>query len=236
MKNTGSKSEGSNDARRGLKPLAIGGIVAPVVFTIFVAVESLLRPGYDQISQPISALGADGTPNAILQNVNFLVTGSLIVAFGYGLYRELGDDRGSKIGALLVIAFGALALVGDSIFHCDPGCPKDNVSFSQQMHGLFAFSGFIAITVAPFFVWRTRITEWQPLRSYSLVAGVVFVLLTFVVTPLSLGGPLAPMMGLVQRLYIAAVFLWIEFMAVRLLRLSMQSQAVEARPPKDAGS
>ena len=85
--NTGSTSEARDDAKRNLELLALGGIVAPVLFTILVAVESLLRPGYDQITQQISELGANDTPNAILQNVNFLVTGSLIIAFGFGLYR-----------------------------------------------------------------------------------------------------------------------------------------------------
>jgi len=59
--------------------LALCGMTAPVLMLVLWTVASLMRPGYDQLSQYGSELGSG--PSAIIMNTNFVVTGLLIVAF-----------------------------------------------------------------------------------------------------------------------------------------------------------
>ena len=63
-------------------PLAVCGAIAPLLFASIIVVAGS-RPGYSRISQFISELGYG--PNAIVQNLNFLLTGMLVAAFSYGL-------------------------------------------------------------------------------------------------------------------------------------------------------
>ena len=73
--------------------LAISGIVAPILFALAVIVLGFVREGYSHISQTISDLGEIGSPNMAGQNVNFILTGLLIVAFSFGLYRGTGPGE-----------------------------------------------------------------------------------------------------------------------------------------------
>jgi hypothetical membrane protein len=57
-------------------------------------VASLMRPGYDQLSQYGSELGTG--PNAIVMNANFIVTGLLIIAFAIGLFENIRGDHGRR--------------------------------------------------------------------------------------------------------------------------------------------
>src|SRR6266516_2158292 len=55
-------------------------IIAPILFTISVIVESVLRSGYSQIYNYISELGVG--PYAIIQIASFIVFGLLLLVFG----------------------------------------------------------------------------------------------------------------------------------------------------------
>lgn len=57
---------------------AWAGIIAPILFTFLVAVESILRQGYSQISNYVSELGVGSY--AIIQNTNFIIFLNLITS------------------------------------------------------------------------------------------------------------------------------------------------------------
>src|SRR5687768_7651289 len=63
---------------------AVGGPLFVVVFLIAGAV----RPDYDPLRHPVSSLAL--TEAGWVQEANFLLTGALFVAFGFGLRRALG--------------------------------------------------------------------------------------------------------------------------------------------------
>ncbi|MGZ7160986.1 MAG: DUF998 domain-containing protein, partial [Methanobacterium sp.] len=67
--------------------LALCGIVAPILFTLLVIVESLFRPGYSQIFNDVSDLGLG--QYSIIQNINFIVFGLLSLGFAIGLGANL---------------------------------------------------------------------------------------------------------------------------------------------------
>jgi len=74
-----------------VKAAAISGIIAPIFFALMVLIEVSVVPGYNQLSQQISDLGAYvlyGSYSA-LQNLNFWVSGILIAAFAIGLRKAL---------------------------------------------------------------------------------------------------------------------------------------------------
>src|SRR2546427_12078634 len=79
-------------------------------------VASLLRPGYDQLTQYGSEL-ATGQDSTIM-NANFVITGSLIIIFFLGLFTHIHAGKWPAIGAMLLGVFG----VGEA---AKTGLPRD---------------------------------------------------------------------------------------------------------------
>jgi len=180
-------------------------------------VASLMRPGYDQLSQYGSELGAG--PNSIVMNTNFVVTGLLIVAFATGLFKSIPRGLGTQLGSILLLVFGAGELAG-GLFPCDPGCPIAAQSFSQLAHNMDAIIAFVALALAPFLfsLGLDRDDRWQGYRSFSVVTGLLAIGLFSIFSAASLG--YLGYIGLFQRLFLAVTFLWIEVVATRLFQIS----------------
>ena len=196
--------------------LAICGITGPILYTIVVIVLGLLRPGYDHVTQSMSELGEVGSSNAIIMNTaGFALLGVLMIAFTFGLHRGISGGKGSKIGPAL-IALSGTALVITGIFPCDPGCV--DVSMVGITHSVFAIISAFAMILAPLALSprlkRDRL--WQGYLAYSLatviVAGLISAVYGFTV--------FEQWTGALQRFSMGVLLLWIEVMAIRLLRLS----------------
>ncbi len=192
------------------KVLALCGIAAPILFTILVIAAGLLRPGYSQAAQAISDLGQVGTSNAIIQQTNFVVTGLLLIAFVVGLTRGISQGKGSGLDLALLLVFPVVLVLVGTIF------PLPN-----PVHAPLSIAGFIVMIIAIFVVSRGLRTDsqWQGYASYSLATGVVLVGLLLVIIATG-QGVLAPYFGVLQRLFVAPIFLWIEVLAIRLFVLS----------------
>jgi hypothetical membrane protein len=197
--------------------VALCGMTAPVLMLVLWTVASLMRPGYDQLSQYGSELGIG--PNAIIMNTNFVVTGLLVIAFATGLFASIRRVRWIQIGSILLGVFGAGEVAG-GFFPCDPGCPITAHSISQIAHNVDAVVAFVAIALAPFLfsLGLNRDGPWLGYRSYSLATGLVAIGLFSIFSAASLG--YLGYVGLFQRLFLAVTFLWIEVVAIRLFRTS----------------
>src|SRR6266496_1173772 len=190
--------------------LALCGVTAPVLMLVLWTLASLVRPGYNQLNQYGSELGTG--PNAIIMDANFFVTGLLIIGFAGGLFRSIHGGKWAGAGSTLLAVFGAGEAAG-GLFPCDPGCPVAAQSFSQLAHNVDAVVALVALTLAPLIVSPSlkRDGYWQRYRAYCLVTGLATVALfsTFSVASLGYLGSV----GLLQRLFLAVPFLWIEVMA-----------------------
>ena len=212
-------SEGRIKPNGVQRVLAVCGIIGPVLFTIVLVTLGLLRPGYSHITQSMSELGEVGAPNAIIMNIaGFILLGHLMVAFAFGLHRGISEGRGSKIGPALVAVAGT-ALVMTGIFPCDPGCA--DVSMVGITHSVFAMVAAFAMILAPLAIFPRLKGDnrWQSHLAYSLVTVVVALTLSAVYGL----NVFEQWKGALQRISMSVPLLWIEIMAIRLLRLSIRS-------------
>ena len=205
--------------------LAVCGIAAPILFALAVIVLGFLREDYSHISHTISDLGEIGTPNMAGQNVNFILTGLLILAFSFGLYRGTGPGKRVKGGSLLVSVIG-LGVAGAGVFPDDPSCPSPGCN-SVAANG-HAVAGFMVFPLIPFAILLFarglgRDTAWRRYRTYSLVTGIVLMALLVLFVGVLFDSTLESWAGAIQRLLLASWFQWIAVMAIRLFRLSGQS-------------
>lgn len=211
-------SEGKTQIDGISRLLAICGIIGPIFFTTVVVILGLLRPGYSHLAQAVSELGEVGAPNAIVQDINFIMLGLLTLAFAFGLHLGIGAGRGSKIGPALLAVFAVVAGVGNGLLPCDPGCKF--VTLTGIMHNITGLTGFVAFIATALTIAR-RLREdslWQRYSSYSLVTGVFAVL--FLVLFILSSEFFPAWRGGFQRLFVGAMLLWIELMAIRLFQVS----------------
>lgn len=198
--------------------LALCGLAGPLLYASVVIILGFLRPGYDHFTQVISELGEVGAPNAIVMNIfGFVLPSLLIFAFAIGLYRGTRDGRGPIVASAL-LAVGALGFIGAALAPCSPGCdPATSTSHFQ------AGAIGILLVLAPFAFWLTlrRDSRWEGYGTYSLVTGVLVIVLYIV----NFSGLTQPWNGLGQRLATGILFLWIVLMAIHLLRLSLRPVA-----------
>jgi len=137
------------------------------------------------------------------------------MAFSLGLHLGIRDGKASRIGSALVALSGA-AFVMEGIFPCDSGYSE--LSRSGVAHGVFARISESAIIIAPLAMsfGLKRDERWHAYVFYCLATAVAATVL-YVLYQLGL---LASWKGIAQRILIAMPLIWIEVMAIRLLRLS----------------
>ena len=84
--------------------LAAAGISGPVMFAGVALAQSLLRLEHSLVADPISALAAG--PSGWVQDVNFLVFGSLMVAYAVGLHLGVRPTRWGVVGLAFLVLSG----------------------------------------------------------------------------------------------------------------------------------
>ena len=211
-----------------MKKLLYAGVIGPLVFIIVFILEGLTRPGYSAWRHYVSQLATgDG---GWMQVVNFLVCGTLVVAFAIGLRHAMHGSRGS-IGAPVLIGLFGTALVVAGVFPTDPalGYPVGATrvhTVHGMIHGLAGLAAFSLLAASAFVMARHFSPEPGAGRwaLYNLGVGlliVAFFIASTTVSTLDARGvwPNAPT-GFFQRIAIIGGWTWIAMVALRFIRLS----------------
>ncbi len=220
-------STGGNQRDNVQGLLALSGVAGPILFAVVVTILGFVGTDYSQVEHLISQLGATGVQYAGVLNINFILTGLLLVAFAVGLYRSVGNGRAGMTGSGLVVLAG-IGVIGSGVFPEDLYLAVEEATFSEFMHDFFGVVASLAAVIATVIFSRIlpRDDVWRRYRPYSLITGVVaFGLLVLA----SLADPekeaisaLQPWAGLLQRSFLAVCMLWIAVMGLRLFRLAGQ--------------
>ena len=206
-------------SKKCCKLLAVSGIVFIIFFNIVISILSVIRQGYNPLTQYISALGETGAPNAAIASIMFIISGILLLSFSIGLYVGIKKEKYSFIGPFLIAISATVDLIGSGIFPCDPGCA--GATTIGRIHLLISIIGGIAVILAPFFIWRSLKKDelWQKYDTFSLIIGVLMILM-FGVFMISYS--LEILIGLTQRISSGIFNVWILILAIKLFKLSDQ--------------
>jgi hypothetical membrane protein len=203
----------------------VAGVIAPILFTELVIIESALRPGFNQISEEISLLGVGSYE--IIQNLNFVITGSLRILFALGLARAMAGRRRRRNLLIVLSIFGVgVILAGVTLILASP-YPEDSstaISFFY-VHTFVSLVAFVAIIVAQFLTWKgldvaTDRSHWRSFRTYSLVSGIISVIFLFIFFLTSF----SKFEGATERLVVAIDLVWIEIGGFKLLSSPKKSE------------
>jgi len=193
---------------------AIGGVIGPIVFVALIVVGGVLYEGYSHVSQKISELGGEGAEYALLQNLNFIMLGVLVIGFSWALARWFGP---SFLGPALIALFGLSSSIANGLLPCDLGCSGETTV--GLLHNITGMAGFLAAILGMFVLarrWQSD-SRWKSHVDFTRRAAFVAIggLVWFVATQALDAQATA---GLAQRVFAGALLLWIATTAARLAR------------------
>lgn len=212
----------SNARRSSL--LALAGALQPIWFLGGSLLFGSWRSGYD-VSHAISALGEQGSTNAVAWNVlGFGGSALLYTLFAGAVSAALGRGWLFRLTALQAVSIAA-----SGTFGCDPGCPPMMSSWQGWAHTVVGLLYFAVTCIVPVVAWRTfrRRAPWRSLAPASLVAGVVLVGLFFA-GPFLFGPELV---GIWQRLTLLVAGAWATLVALRVHRSLRSPTAADQVAP-----
>lgn len=222
--------------------LAIASIAGQLLWLVIVVIAGLIEPGYSEIRDAVSVLGARDAAHPWLFDLGVAIWGiSLILA---ALALVLDGPRGLRgwLGPGL-IAFTGLAQILDGFpfpadcrWTIDARCrarqAAGQLSWQHYAHGIAYFYGAVALLLSVFaMAWRFRGDErWGRLDLFALVGGLLGTLIVgglFLVAGNEPGGDY----GLAQRFALAAAGFWILVLTVGLLLVRGNPEGLSALVP-----
>lgn len=207
------------------KLLLLAGVVGPLVFIVVFLFEGAARPGYSAWRHYVSQLATGDF--GWMQVINFLICGTLVLAFAIGLRQTIKGTRGSIVGPLLLGLF-AIALLVAGVFVTDPalgypvGSPQVHTTHGL-IHGLAGLAAFSLLALTGFVMaWHFAATRERRWAIYSGGVGlliIAFFIASTTVSVMDANGTWhnAPT-GFFQRIAIIGGWTWIAMVALRLIR------------------
>jgi len=195
--------------------VALAGIMGPIVLGLADIIAAFFAPEYDLIRNSISSLVF--TSVGWLQTIGFLVIGLLVEVFTVGLFFSIRRGRGFGISISVFVCIGfGLLLIG--AFQTDPiGTPH---TLEGWIHSITATTVFSLFPIACLLILPSLRSDpyWKGLFLYTTVISVL-------ASVLMIGSIWRPAQlswfGLYERIIVWNVVIWVEVMAIRLLRLSL---------------
>lgn len=211
----------SSEVRPPQRALALAGVLAPLLFAAVVAFLSVAE--YDVARDlgwhPIRRTAAGWPSILALGDLGWLLTATLAVcavlgvAFAVGLYRYTKGSRWNAVGAATL---GMLAVaVGLEAFTTDPPGIRGEPTWHGEIHDAAYPVLVVSALAAPVFfaVGLAREPDWRPYAAVSLVAAAVLSATLALQAERSYA-------QLLEYPFFATLLLWLELLALRLLRLA----------------
>jgi hypothetical protein len=204
--------------------LAMAGMAGPLLLVATDFTAAFSTPDYSLVRDSISSLAL--THLGWVQTIGFLFIGLLVEIFTAGLLFNVKGTWGFHLSIGLLVFFGfAMLIIG--AFRTDPvGAAR---TIEGRIHGLAATSAFwifpaALLAITPSF---RKDPNWRGIFRYTMVAGILAVPL--VITLGVLKDDIS-WFGLLERIVVANMIIWVEVAAVRLLFLSFK----RGRPALDS--
>jgi len=124
--------------RKQSPPLAICGVLAPLVLIISAIASSLMNPGYSHLSETISQLSSQDSPHPGFMITGFVTYGLLMIGLACELSRSLRPHRKAKIVRLSLVIHGIGFLLG-GVLRADPTAAHIVRTPTGIMHNVSVF-------------------------------------------------------------------------------------------------
>ncbi len=204
--------------------LALAGVIGPLVLVATDVTAAYFEPGYNLVRHSISSLAL--TRMGWVQTIGFLAIGLMVEVFVAGLFLSIRGGRGFGLAIGLLVCYGfGLLLIGAFRTNLDGRPP----TIEGNIHEIVAKTVFCIFPVASLLIGLSIKGDpnWRRLFVPTIVTSGLSIAL--IVCYSWLPGKMN-WFGLYERILVANTVLWVEVMAIRLLRLSLNTGVSLARP------
>lgn len=229
-------SRSNTDLIRGL---AIASIAAQLAWLVVALVAGLIEPGYSEVRDAVSVLGARDAARPWLFDIGIAIWGSAFILAALALALDAKRSWRGWLGPCL-IAFTGLAQILDGFpfpadcrWTIDVNCRAremaGELSWQHYAHGIAYLLGAIALLLSVFaMAWRFHGDDrWGRFDLFALIGGLLGLLIVgglFLIAGNEPGGHY----GLIQRFALAAGGFWILALTVGLLVVRGKAASAEA--------
>lgn len=195
-------------------------IIACIADLLLLFVFADHYPGYRQLYDPISALGADNSPVAIYASIWWVILGLNFIVFAFGFRKAFMHSESHINTAFWLIILYALGEgIGSGLF---PGNHVNNhLTIIGIFHNILGGIGVISLFALPFVLLKVFTWEKTPLVFYMSwlisISGIFLFLLFSVSRFIKPYTGLLSMHGFWQRVYIADYYIY--FILLSLLAI-----------------
>ncbi len=211
---TGSAPPDSGSLARRDRTALTFTVVGTVAYAALDVLAQSLPPHYSPISQAESDLAVG--PYGYVMTINFVLRGLMGLAFLLGLAGTTRLVREARVGTALVAVWGVGALLL-AAFPTDVGPP---LTVHGAIHIVVAFLAFAGGSIGELLL-SLHFREEARLRGWATGATAVSVLAIVMMLVYFTGDKIhrvAPFSGLLERVFIGLVLLWMLVTAIQLLR------------------
>ncbi len=206
---------------RTLDKLALASVIAgigyPLLFWIILTICVSLSRSYDPLSPSISVLALG--PAGWLYTVNMLILGLVITCFGVVLYLDIRAHKLSKFVLALFLIIGVSDIIG-SIFQTDLPAAR-TLTIHAFMHQVGVGTALVMLPIAAIILWPVfRLDpDWKSFSTFTMISGTVTlgVVITRQISVITHW--LDPFFGLYIRVILIFLFIWMQVISIRLLRI-----------------
>jgi hypothetical protein len=207
------------------KILIIAGFIACIAactgdfFTLFILGSKY--PGYSQLFNTMSSLGASDSPVSAIISSWWIILGIFIVLFAFGFRAAFSPgNKYVKIAFWLLIIYGLGEGISSGMFKAD--LVYGSYAISYIIHDILGGAGVIGILILPLAVLKIDQFKFNPgFRKFSyivLILGTLFLILfTFRFFGFKNIFP-GKYTGLWQRLFVLVYYIYITTIAFKMLR------------------
>lgn len=212
------------------KKLTIFGMLGALGYVFHIVLGGILWKGYNQLMQPISDLTASGAPDRVLLGNILFLYGPPAIIFSFSAFMFLGKfaPKVSRIGMLL---FFFMQIVSFSYRYFPEDLPGSPITFMGTMH--IVVTGLIVpLTIlSPLLVGIgfRRMQSFKSFGIYSIITGIM-IFIAGGTTAIFFANKL-PYFGLVERINIGTLQLWMFLTSLKLFRTNIaEDKSIAAMP------
>jgi len=181
----------------------------------------MLTPGYNQFTDTISSLSAQGSQNPNLMIAGFIIYGVLIIGFAYALFLRLRHGTKARIAWFTLTLYGVCMILA-GVFQNNTGANITVLNMEGILHNAAVITSCLSVLtgMCMFAGSVYKKPSWYGFTWFTIGASLLGLILSIIFLIQSQ----VPFSGLFQRIFYLIILIWIEIVSVWLFRLSINYQ------------
>jgi hypothetical protein len=229
-----------------IRRLAMAALAGQLVWLVFILLGGLWEPGYSEIRDAVSFLGARDAASPWVFDAVVAISGLSVIALAGALVLDAPRGLRGWLGPALIAITGLAQILDGFPFPADcrrtidAGCHArelaGELSWQHYAHGWAYFFGGVALLLSVFaMAWRFRgDPRWGRADLLAFGGGVIAIAI-FGVLFFFTGKDFEGHYGLAQRFALVSAVVWVAALALALIDLYGHRRLV-GRAPSDYGA